>query len=293
MRPEAAADAGRTARPRRHRVGRAARRHSGPSASRVPGTSVKPYVERSTDGGGRQVVDELGSERHELDVAAAEWTSPGGERHGGDGSQRASLRLDIVRADPIRQGDDPATRRQRVRQTTRSCRRIRTASAVLHEREYRVRAYRLDDADGRAAVAPRRGPRPEAGRAVRRERSRPADDPSHAGRARGQLPEPWRSRAAAVLFEAHPHDACGSIAPHYGELVGLSIARGFTHEVRQRFGGPRGCTHTTALLLAMAPVAIQCIWSMQVVDDREAGRPWRRPRRSATRGAPAAMGGDA
>ena len=83
--------------------------------------------------------------------------------------------------------------------------------------------------------------------------------------------------AAAVLFEAHPHDACGSIAPHYGELVGLSIARGFTHEVRQRFGGPRGCTHTTALLLAMAPVAIQSIWSLQVVDDREAGREWRRP----------------
>ena len=83
--------------------------------------------------------------------------------------------------------------------------------------------------------------------------------------------------AATVLFEAHPHDLCGSIAPHYGGLVGLSIARGFTHEVRQRFGGPRGCTHTTALLLAMAPVAVQSIWSMQVFEDRIVGRAWRRP----------------
>ena len=98
--------------------------------------------------------------------------------------------------------------------------------------------------------------------------------------------------AAAVLFEAHPHETCGSIAPHYGSLVGLSIARGFTHEVRQRFGGPRGCTHTTALLLAMAPVAIQSIWSMQVVEDREAGRPWRRPRRAHAGGAQAALGGE-
>ena len=47
------------------------------------------------------------------------------------------------------------------------------------------------------------------------------------------------------------------------KLVGLNIARGFTHKVRELFGGPRGCTHTTALLQAMAPVAVQCIWSMQ------------------------------
>ena len=148
--------------------------------------------------------------------------------------------------------------------------------AVLHEREYRVRAYRLDGADGRRLLL--RG-------AVRDQK--PAgmyveDDPDpltiHHMQVELEVSFPTMEiTAAAVLFEAHPHDACGSIAPHYGELVGLSIARGFTHEVRQRFGGPRGCTHTTALLLAMAPVAIQSIWSLQVVDDREAGREWRRP----------------
>jgi hypothetical protein len=77
---------------------------------------------------------------------------------------------------------------------------------------------------------------------------------------------------AHVVFEAHPHLTCPTIADHYGELVGLSIARGFTHRVRELFGGPRGCTHTTALLQAMAPVAVQCFWSMQVRDAREAGR---------------------
>ena len=52
------------------------------------------------------------------------------------------------------------------------------------------------------------------------------------------------------------------IESHYDNLVGLSIGRGFTHKVRELFGGPRGCTHTTALLQAMAPVAVQCFWSI-------------------------------
>ncbi|HMC39470.1 MAG TPA: DUF2889 domain-containing protein [Acidimicrobiales bacterium] len=68
---------------------------------------------------------------------------------------------------------------------------------------------------------------------------------------------------ASVVFETFPQPGCPAISAHYRELVGLSIARGFTHEVRQRFGGPRGCTHTTALLQAMGPVAVQCIFSMR------------------------------
>lgn len=68
---------------------------------------------------------------------------------------------------------------------------------------------------------------------------------------------------AQVVFETFPQPGCPGITSHYRELIGLSIARGFTHEVRQRFGGPRGCTHTTALLQAMGPVAVQCIFSMR------------------------------
>jgi hypothetical protein len=67
---------------------------------------------------------------------------------------------------------------------------------------------------------------------------------------------------ASVVFETFPQPMCPRITPRYRELIGLSIARGFTHEVRQRFGGPRGCTHTTALLQAMGPVAVQCIFGM-------------------------------
>jgi hypothetical protein len=70
---------------------------------------------------------------------------------------------------------------------------------------------------------------------------------------------------AKVVLETHPHSQCVSIEDHYDKLAGLSIARGFTHKVRELFGGPRGCTHTTALLQAMAPVAVQSVWSMRSI----------------------------
>jgi Protein of unknown function (DUF2889) len=69
---------------------------------------------------------------------------------------------------------------------------------------------------------------------------------------------------AKAELDVHPHLTCKAIEPHYENLVGLSIARGFTHKVRELFGGPRGCTHTTALLQAMGPVAIQSMWSFRV-----------------------------
>lgn len=85
---------------------------------------------------------------------------------------------------------------------------------------------------------------------------------------------------ANAALEVHPHAACPRIEDHYQNLVGLSIARGFTHKVRELFGGPRGCTHTTALLQAMAPVAIQSTWSFRARVARltgEGSSPWNTP----------------
>lgn len=66
-----------------------------------------------------------------------------------------------------------------------------------------------------------------------------------------------------VDFLEHPQPPCPDIAETYQQLVGISIARGFTNKVKELFGGPRGCTHVGALLAAMAPVAIQSGWSMR------------------------------
>ena len=76
---------------------------------------------------------------------------------------------------------------------------------------------------------------------------------------------------ARAVLDVHPHAGCPKIEDHYRGLIGLSIARGFTHKVRELFGGPRGCTHTTALLQAMAPVAIQSMWSFRVAEQTAGG----------------------
>jgi hypothetical protein len=134
---------------------------------------------------------------------------------------------------------------------------------VLHDREYRVRAYRL--ADDRLLI-----------RGAVRDQKPPGlffddDEPLTMHHMQVELEVAFPSLEivdANVVFDTHPHSTCPAIVEHYRSLVGLSIARGFTHRVRELFGGPRGCTHTTALLLAMAPVAVQSLWSM-----RAAARP--------------------
>jgi hypothetical protein len=69
---------------------------------------------------------------------------------------------------------------------------------------------------------------------------------------------------ASAMFHEHPHLECTHITDHYKKLEGMSIARGFNAKVKELFAGARGCTHITALLSAMAPVAIQAGWSMRV-----------------------------
>jgi hypothetical protein len=131
------------------------------------------------------------------------------------------------------------------------------ARAVLHDREYRVRAFLVED--DRVVIQG----------AIRDQQPPGAFVPSD--------PEPLVIHHMQVSltvsfpdltivdvdthYEMHPHDECPTITEHYKNLIGLSIARGFTHKVRELFGGPRACTHVTALLQAMAPVAVQCFWS--------------------------------
>jgi Protein of unknown function (DUF2889) len=63
---------------------------------------------------------------------------------------------------------------------------------------------------------------------------------------------------AEAAFDAVPYvGTCGQIAPHYGDLVGMHIAPGFTAEVRARFGGTQGCTHVTDLIGILATLAFQ------------------------------------
>ncbi|NND75150.1 MAG: DUF2889 domain-containing protein [Ilumatobacter sp.] len=139
----------------------------------------------------------------------------------------------------------------------------------LHDREYRVRAFRV--AANRVLI-----------RGAVRDQKPPGlyfeqdPDPLTVHHMQVDIEVEYPSMeivAAQVHMETHPNVECPRIEPHYGELVGLSIARGFTHKVRELFGGPRACTHTTALLQAMAPVAVQCMWSLRAANGRAGNEP--------------------
>lgn len=143
------------------------------------------------------------------------------------------------------------------------------ADQLIHERAYVVRAYR-------------HGPDQMVLRGSVRDQKPPglyiADDPEpltvHHMIVDLTVAIPsLEITAAKVVLEIHPHPSCTRIEDHYGRLVGLSIARGFTHKIRELFGGPRGCTHTTALLQAMAPVAIQSMWSFNMAQARTGDDP--------------------
>jgi hypothetical protein len=56
---------------------------------------------------------------------------------------------------------------------------------------------------------------------------------------------------------SHPYTICPEALPPLQQLVGLSIARGFTREVNERFGRQHGCAHFTALIHALAPAVRQ------------------------------------
>lgn len=150
---------------------------------------------------------------------------------------------------------------------------------LLHDRTYRVRAYRVSSEQIRIRgmvrdIKPMIMP-VETG-----------SDPIEVHRMVVDLivdyPEMIISEVD-VEFATNPHGGCPAIAPTYQNLVGLPVTRGYIDKVRELFGGPRGCTHTTALLLAMGPVATQAVTSMEM-RGRQPGD-WDRPDRpfNATR----------
>ncbi|HDM32410.1 MAG TPA: DUF2889 domain-containing protein [Deltaproteobacteria bacterium] len=60
-----------------------------------------------------------------------------------------------------------------------------------------------------------------------------------------------------------PSKECKKTRESLRPLIGHRIASGFTLWVKNTFGGPRGCTHLNALLLAMAPAVVQGYWVLK------------------------------
>jgi len=138
---------------------------------------------------------------------------------------------------------------------------------IIHTRQYEIRVYQLSDDEllVRGVVSDLKPP----GLYVQGD-TEPLEVHQMQLEMRISLPD-LKIRDANVVFETHPHSSCPAIEKDYEKLVGLSIARGFNRKIRNLFGGERGCTHTNALLQAMAPAVIQATWSVSIRNSRKQG----------------------
>ena len=62
---------------------------------------------------------------------------------------------------------------------------------------------------------------------------------------------------AVADMQTFPHAECTVIEPKFSELIGLSVARGYTSAVQERFGRERGCSHLEFLARAIGPAVVQ------------------------------------
>ena len=77
---------------------------------------------------------------------------------------------------------------------------------------------------------------------------------------------------ADAVMHTFPHAECPAIVAAFRGLVGLSVARGYTRAVQQRFGGVLGCTHLEHLARSLGPMVVQAATSHMAW-----ARPARRP----------------
>ena len=80
--------------------------------------------------------------------------------------------------------------------------------------------------------------------------------------------------AVKTTMHAFPHAECPGIEKAFDGLVGLSIARGYTRAVQERFGRQAGCSHLEFLARALGPAVIQALPSSaaRMPDLGEVGR---------------------
>jgi hypothetical protein len=64
-----------------------------------------------------------------------------------------------------------------------------------------------------------------------------------------------------AAMDTVPRGECREVLDSLAPVKGMQIKAGFTEKVKAEVGGPKGCTHLVALLLAMAPAAVQGAWA--------------------------------
>lgn len=102
-------------------------------------------------------------------------------------------------------------------------------------------------------------------------------EPLHQMRMRLTVDDGLAITAVEAVTEHGPYALCPEITPNFQALVGLRIGPGFTRAVKERLGGPRGCTHLVELLGPMATTAFQTVFPILSRERPDDGNPAKRP----------------
>ena len=78
--------------------------------------------------------------------------------------------------------------------------------------------------------------------------------------------------AAATSMDAMPYPGhCDHVPPDYSKIVGLNLFQGFLKAVKEMFGGVKGCSHLSELLMFMPTAALQSFAS-EVPDNNDSAQ---------------------
>ena len=146
----------------------------------------------------------------------------------------------------------------------------------LHRRRIECRGYRRDDGlwDIEGHLVDTR----DTDTTLRYERREvPAGVPIHAMSVRLTIDDEMNVRAVEACADAVPTAICPGAVAQMQLLVGMRIAPGWTNAVKQRLGGPRGCTHLMELMWPVATAAYQTLAGHRAEETFAPARPGRRP----------------
>jgi hypothetical protein len=87
----------------------------------------------------------------------------------------------------------------------------------------------------------------------------PVGEPLHGMWVRLTVGEDMVIRACEAVSDYTPYRICPEAAPSFAALAGVAVGPGFNRAVKERVGGPLGCTHLREVLAQMATVAFQTI----------------------------------
>ncbi|MBL8699477.1 MAG: DUF2889 domain-containing protein [Alphaproteobacteria bacterium] len=104
-----------------------------------------------------------------------------------------------------------------------------------------------------------------------------AGDPIHEMWVRLTVDESLTVVAIEAAMDAVPTSICGSATAPMQSLVGLRIAPGWTNAVKERLGGPQGCTHLMELMWPIATTAYQTISASRLDRLLAPAEPGKRP----------------